>query len=75
MANAGFFDRLPVVDVQTDACSHGVWEYFRGDWVYSYLPVDFPSISGLHINYKELFSILGRSALGPKLGQPACHHP
>ena len=51
------FDKLPVVDVHTDACSHGVGAYFRGDWVYSYLPVDFPAVSGLHINYKELFSI------------------
>ena len=52
-----FFNKLPVVDVQTDACTIGVGAYFRGDWVYSCLPLDFPLHASLHITYKEAFAI------------------
>ena len=33
-----FFNKLPMVDVQTDACTIGVGAYFHGDWVYSFTP-------------------------------------
>ena len=64
-----FFNKLPVADVHTDACSLGVGAVFRGDWVYAYLPVDFPTISVLHINDKELFSIYLAALRGPRPGQ------
>ena len=52
-----FFEKLPVIDVQTDDCVAAVGVFFRGDWVYSLLGADFLQYMDLHINYKEAFAI------------------
>ena len=39
------------------ACSKGIGAFFRGDWVYSWLPADAPAVAPLHINFKEAFAI------------------
>ena len=49
--------KVPIADVQTDACSKGIGAFFRGDWVYSWLPADAPAVAPLHINFKEAFDI------------------
>ena len=48
----------PMTDLQTDACTLGVGAYFHGDWFHSHLLVDYPSLSSLHINYKEALCIV-----------------
>ena len=50
-------NKLPIVNTKTDACQLAVGAYFRGDWVYSFLPADAPPLAPLHINYKEAFAI------------------
>ena len=52
-----FFEKLPVIDVQTDACVAAVRAFFQEDWVYLLLAADFPQYLDLHINYKEAFAI------------------
>ena len=49
--------KVMVADVQTDACNDAVGVAFRGDWAYSYLPADAPTLAPLHINFKEAFAI------------------
>ena len=40
-------NKLPIVDTKTDACQLAVGTYFRGDWVYSFLPADAPPLAPL----------------------------
>ena len=53
-----FHDFRPITDLQTDACSQAVGAFFQGDWFYSNLVVDHPSLSHLHINFKEALCIV-----------------
>ena len=48
---------VPIADAETDACNEAVGFYFWGDWTYSFLPADAPTIAPLHINFKEAFAI------------------
>ena len=49
--------KVPIADVETDASKDAVGSFFRGDWAYSFLPTDAPSLAPLHINFKEAFAI------------------
>lgn len=53
-----FHEKRPVTELQTDACSSSVGAYFLGDWFYSNLLVDYPSLSTLHINFKEALCVV-----------------
>ena len=64
--------KVPIADVETDASQEAVDSYFRGDWVYSFLPADAPLVAPFHINVKEAFAIyLAAKRWGP---QWANHH-
>ncbi len=49
--------KIPIADVQTDACNVAVGAFYRGDWAYSFLPADAPSLTSMHINFKEAYAI------------------
>jgi hypothetical protein len=49
---------LPEVVISTDACVTGGAAYYNTDWVYVNWMIDFPSVSDMHINLKELFTVL-----------------
>lgn len=53
-----FHDKRPVTALQTDACSSAVGGFYLGDWFYSNLLVDSPSLSCLHINFKEALCVV-----------------
>ena len=53
-----FLDKLPTIDVQTDACTYGAGAYFHGDWYYHSFVMDTPEVRDLHINYKEVMAIV-----------------
>lgn len=53
-----FHDLRPITDLQTDACNQSVGAFFQGDWFYSNLVVDHPSLSQLHINFKEALCVV-----------------
>ena len=41
----------------TDACVHGGAGAFKADWFYTHWDSDFPEVTKLHINLKEIFSV------------------
>lgn len=53
-----FLQRLPTVDVMTDACPIAAGGYFRGDWFYFNFALDVPAWEHLHINHKETLAII-----------------
>ncbi|XP_057312267.1 uncharacterized protein LOC130653768 [Hydractinia symbiolongicarpus] len=53
-----FHDKRPVTALQTDACSSAVGGFYLGDWFYSNLLVYSPSLSCLHINFKEALCVV-----------------
>ena len=53
-----FLDKLPTIDVQTDACTYGAGAYFHGDWHYHSFVMDTPEVRDFHINYKEVMAIV-----------------
>ena len=53
-----FLDDYPVTTLCTDASTNGVGAWFEENWFYSYLPVDFPWSTHLHINYKEAICVV-----------------
>jgi hypothetical protein len=46
------------VVISTDACLTGGAAYYNTDWFYVNWMIDFPSVSDVHINLKELFTVL-----------------
>ncbi len=48
----------PIHDVHVDACNKACGAFFRGDWVYCSFKEDWPEAQGLHINHKEVLSLL-----------------
>ena len=54
LCSGGFVQRMFCPDT---TCSKGIGAFFRGDWVYPWLPADVPAVSPLHINFKEAFAI------------------
>ena len=53
-----FFDSRPITDLQTDACNSALGAFFHGDWFYSHIAVDHPSLLHMHINFKEALCII-----------------
>ena len=54
--------------MHTDACNEGAGVFFKGQWYYINWAGDFPNISKLHINYKEVMAIiLGLELFAPSL--------
>lgn len=51
-------EQRPVTSLQTDACSIAVGASYDSDWFYSNFLVDNPSLSCLHINYKEAICVI-----------------
>ena len=49
---------IPSLDVEIDASNHASGVYFRGDWLYTPWPSDWPEVAGLHINHKEALSVV-----------------
>ncbi len=51
---------IPQLDspVFIDACSVASGIFFNGDWLYTNFPLDWPEIKDLHINYKEVLSVV-----------------
>ena len=41
-----------------DACSAASGIFFNGDWQYTVFNLDWPEVADLHINYKEVLSVL-----------------
>ena len=46
------------MDVQTDACYEAAGAFFRGNWAYYNFSMELPSLSALHINYKEVMAMV-----------------
>ena len=51
-------DPLPVSMFSTDACGTGGAAVYNSDWLYCNWVIDDPQISELHINLKELYTVL-----------------
>lgn len=51
---------LPAMDcpVFVDACSSASGIFYNGDWQYTVFNWDWPEVADLHINYKEVLSVL-----------------
>ena len=59
-------NKIAIADVQTDACNVAVGAFYRGDWAYSSLPADAPSLTSMHRNFKEAYAIyLAAKCWGP----------
>lgn len=53
-----FGSPLPEIVVSTDACLTVGAAYYQGDWFYVNWDIDYPEWSNLHINLKELVTVL-----------------
>ena len=53
-----FMDKLPVVDVHTDACSIAAGAFFKGDWFYHNFLLDPPPHALLHVNHEETLAMI-----------------
>ena len=50
-------DKIPVKSVFTDSCNFAAGGFFEGDWFYCNWECDWPLVSKLHINEKEIITV------------------
>lgn len=50
-------DRKPIQSVFTDSCKIAAGGHYKGDWYYLNWELDWPLVSNLHINSKELLAV------------------
>lgn len=50
-------DKVPIKSVFTDSCNLAGGGYFEGDWFYCNWECDWPMVSKLHINSKEILAV------------------
>ena len=50
-------DHQPIQSVSTDSCSLAAGGFFDGDWFYLNWDLDWPFLSELHINSKEILAV------------------
>ena len=50
-------DKIPVKSVFTDSCNLAAGGFFEGDWFYCNWECDWPLVSKLHINSKEILAV------------------
>lgn len=55
---AVFIDPSPITSVYSDACTAAAGAVFGTDWYYCNFDIDWPEMSHLHINYKEILAII-----------------
>nr|XP_006819860.1 PREDICTED: uncharacterized protein LOC102805774 [Saccoglossus kowalevskii] len=53
-----FIDPRPITDVHMDASTEASGIFYRGDWQYTQWGLDWPEASTLHINHKEVLSVV-----------------
>ena len=53
-----FVDPRPITDVHIDASNLASGIFHRGDWQYTLWSCDWPTASSLHINHKEVLSVI-----------------
>ena len=63
-----YYREVDSVSILTDSCNDGAGVFAGGAWQYIHWSSDFPGLSKLHINYKEvLAAIIGVLHLAPRL--------
>ncbi len=55
---SALLDKQPITTVQVDACTAGCGGVYGRDWFYCNWALDWPAAADLHINYKELLSVV-----------------
>ena len=50
--------QLQTTNVQTDACPTAAGAFFHGDWLYHSFVLDIPEVRNLHVNFKEVLTII-----------------
>lgn len=50
-------DKMPIKSVFTDSCNLAAGGYYEGDWFYCNWECDWPLVSNLHINSKEILAV------------------
>ncbi|XP_006820252.1 uncharacterized protein LOC102809009 [Saccoglossus kowalevskii] len=53
-----FIDPHPITDILMDASTQASGIFHRGDWQYTFWGLDRPAAKSLHINHKEVLSII-----------------